>query len=86
MLSVMGQLVARIDDDLAREIDALVDEGVVASRSDAVRQALRALVDRHRRRRVAEETVAAYTAQPQTEDELRGVDEAARRMIEEEPW
>jgi Arc/MetJ-type ribon-helix-helix transcriptional regulator len=80
------QLVARIDDDLAREIDELVEEGVVASRSDAVRQALRDLVDRHHRRRNAERDIAAYTAQPQTEEELAGVDEAARRMIEEEPW
>lgn len=82
----MSQLVTRIDDDLARDVDALVAEGIVASRSDAVRQALRELIDRHRRRRIADATVAAYTAQPQTEEELRGVDEAARRMIEEEPW
>jgi Arc/MetJ-type ribon-helix-helix transcriptional regulator len=82
----VSQLVTRIDDDLARDVDALVAEGIVASRSDAVRQALRALIDRHRRRRIAETTIAAYTAQPQTEEELRGVDEATRRMIEEEPW
>ena len=82
----MSQLVTRIDADLARDLDALVAEGVVASRSDAVRQALRTLIERHRRRRIAETTIAAYTAQPQTEEELRGVDEAARRMIEEEPW
>ena len=82
----MTQLVTRIDDDLAREVDGLVAEGVVASRSDAVRRALRELIDRHRRRRIAEADVAAYIAQPQTSEELAGVDEAARRMIEEEPW
>ena len=82
----MSQLVTRIDDDLAREIDALVAEGVVASRSDAVRQALRALIDRHRRRLIAEATVAAYTAQPQTQEEVGWADEAAIRMIEDEPW
>lgn len=82
----MSQLVTRIDDDLAREIDALVSEGVVESRSDAVRQALRELIDRHRRRRIAEATVAAYTAQPQTEEEVGWADEAAIRMIEDEPW
>jgi Arc/MetJ-type ribon-helix-helix transcriptional regulator len=82
----VSQLVTRVDDRLVEAIDVLVAEGVVASRSDAVRQALEALVDSHRRRRDAEATIAAYTAQPQTEDELRGVDEAARRMIEEEPW
>lgn len=82
----MPQLVARIPDDLAAQLDALVAEGVVESRSDAVRQALAELLDRHRRRRNAEADIAAYTAMPQTEDELQGVDEATRRMIEEEPW
>jgi len=33
----VAQLVTRIDDDLANETDALVSEGVVKSRSDAVR-------------------------------------------------
>jgi Arc/MetJ-type ribon-helix-helix transcriptional regulator len=82
----VSQLVTRIDDDLARAVDALVAEGVVESRSDAVRQGLRALVDGHRRRRNAEADIAAYTAMPQGEEELWGVDEATRRMIEEEPW
>ena len=82
----MSQLVTRIDDDLAREVDALVSEGVVESRSDAVRQALRALVDRHRRRRIGEVIVEGYLRQPQTDEELGWTDEAAIRMIKEEPW
>ncbi|HWQ23266.1 MAG TPA: ribbon-helix-helix domain-containing protein [Gaiellaceae bacterium] len=82
----MTQLVTRIPDDLAAQLDALVAEGVVASRSEAVRQALAEMLDRHRRRRLAEADIAAYTAMPQSEDELLGVDEATRRMIEEEPW
>jgi len=82
----VSQLVTRIDDDLARDLDALVAEGVVESRSDGVRKALRELIDRHRRRRIAEETIAAYTAQPQTEEEVGWADEATVRMIEEEPW
>jgi metal-responsive CopG/Arc/MetJ family transcriptional regulator len=82
----VSQLVTRIDDDLARQLDELVAEGVVESRSDAVRTALRELIDRHRRRRIAEADVAAYLVHPQTEEELAGVDEAARRTIEDEPW
>lgn len=82
----MTQLVTRIDDDLAREIDALVDEGVVESRSDAVRQALRALVDRHRRKQIGEAIVEGYRRQPQTEEEIGWADEATMRMIAEEPW
>ena len=66
----MSQLVTRIDDDLAREVDALVSEGVVESRSDAVRQGLRELVDRHRRRRIGEAIVEGYRRQPQTEEEI----------------
>jgi len=82
----VSQLVTRIDDDLAREIDALVSEGVVKSRSDAVRQALRELVDRHRRRRIGEAIVEGYRRQPQTEEEIGWADEASIRMIAEEPW
>jgi Arc/MetJ-type ribon-helix-helix transcriptional regulator len=82
----VSQLVTRIDDQLARDVDALVAEGVVESRSDAVRTALRELVDRHRRRRNAEADIAAYTAQPQTDEEIGWLDEATIRMIEEEPW
>lgn len=82
----MSQLVTRIDEQLARDLDALVAEGAVKSRSDAVRTALRELIDRHERLRRAEADIAAYTAMPQTEDELGGIDEATRRMIEEEPW
>jgi Arc/MetJ-type ribon-helix-helix transcriptional regulator len=82
----VSQLVTRIDDELARDVDELVAEGVVASRSDAVRRGLRALVDGHRRRRNAEADIAAYTAMPQTEEEMGWLDEATIRMIEEEPW
>lgn len=82
----MSQLVTRIDDDLARAIDDLVAEGLVGSRSDAVRQGLRALVDGHRRRRNAEADIAAYTAMPQTEEEMGWLEESTIRMIEEEPW
>ena len=82
----MSQLVTRIDDDLARDIDLLVADGVVASRSEAVRQALRELIDRHRRRKIGDAIVEGYLRQPQTDEELAWTDEAARRMIEEEPW
>lgn len=76
------QLVTRIDDELAAAIDALVAEGVYRSRSDAVRSALKALL-RERRR---QHDIEMYTRFPQTEEELAGIDEQTRRMIEEEPW
>jgi metal-responsive CopG/Arc/MetJ family transcriptional regulator len=82
----MAQLVARLDDRLMAEVDALVTDGVVANRSEAVRLALERLVDEHRRRRVGEEIVAAYRRQPQTDEELAGLDDATRALIHEEPW
>jgi metal-responsive CopG/Arc/MetJ family transcriptional regulator len=82
----VSQLVTRIDDDLARDLDSLVADGVVESRSEAVRQALRELIDRHRRRKIGEAIVEGYLRQPQTDEELGWTDAAAIRMIEEEPW
>ena len=82
----MSQLVTRIDADLARDLDALVADGVVGSRSDAVRTALRELIDRHRRRQIGDAIVEGYRRQPQTEEEIGWAHAATTRMIEEEPW
>lgn len=82
----MAQLVTRIPDGLAEEIDRLVAAGVVSSRSEAVRLGLERLVDRERRRQIGQAIVDGYTRIPQTEDELLWTDEDTRRMIEEEPW
>lgn len=82
----MTQLVARVDDEFLEAIDELVADGVVASRSEAVRRGLQILIDRSRRRRTADAIVAGYQAKPQTEDEWGWADEATVRMISEEPW
>lgn len=82
----MSQLVTRIDEDLARALDALVAEGVVESRSDAVRTALYELIDRHRRRKIGEAIVEGYRRIPETDEELAWAHDLAVRMIEEEPW
>lgn len=82
----MTQIVARMDDGLVAAIDALVAEGVVANRSEAVRLGLEALVEEHRRRRTGAAIVDAYRRRPQTPDELAGLDSATRALIDEEPW
>ncbi len=82
----MAQLVTRVDDHLLADVDALVNEGVAANRSDAVRLGLEGLVEQHRRHQIGQSIVDAYRRRPQTEDELGGLDEATRAMIEEEPW
>jgi Arc/MetJ-type ribon-helix-helix transcriptional regulator len=82
----MSQLVARIDEELVASVDELVAQGVVESRSDAVRRGLQILIDQHRRRRTAEAIVRGYQQYPQSEEELGWADEATIRMIREEPW
>lgn len=82
----MAQLVARLDEELLAEVDRLVADGMVANRSEAVRLGLERLVDQHRRQRVGAAIVAAYRRQPQSADELAGLDEATRALISEEPW
>lgn len=86
MVDVMQQFVTRVDDDLAAAVDAMVEAGTVASRSDAVRQGLRLLADRHRRQQLAAEITAGYRAQPQDEREVAWSDASTRRMIADEPW
>ncbi|MFI5038839.1 MAG: ribbon-helix-helix domain-containing protein [Solirubrobacterales bacterium] len=82
----MAQLVTRVDDQLAGEVDQLVADGVVRSRSEAVRLGLERLTDAYRRQQIGAQIVDAYGLAPQTEQELSGIDEATRALIDEEPW
>jgi Arc/MetJ-type ribon-helix-helix transcriptional regulator len=82
----MTQLVTRIDAELARSIDRLIADGIVESRSDAVRKGLHALIEQTRRRRTADAIIAGYTNRPQTDEAVAWADEATMRMIAEEPW
>ncbi len=82
----MAQLVTRIDEKLASDVDDLVRDGVVTSRSEAVRMGLEQLIDRHRRQRIGKEIVDAYRRSPQTVEETIGLDEATRALVAEEPW
>ena len=82
----MTQLVTRIDENLASDVDRLVAMGIVDSRSDAVRQGLRSLIDAHDRGATADAIVRGYSDTPQTDQEIGWADEATRRMIAEEPW
>ncbi len=82
----MAQLVARLDDQLMADVDGLVADGVVGSRSEAVRRGLEQLVDQHQRQRVGGAIVDAYRRQPQTDDELAGLNDATRALVNEEPW
>ena len=82
----MAQVVARIDDKLVEELDRLVEDGIVANRTEAVRVGLEEFVDACRRRQIGAQIAAAYRQRPQAEEELAGLDRATRSLIEEEPW
>jgi len=82
----MAQVVTRLNDRLAAELDGLVADGVVSNRSEAVRLGLERLVEEHRRLRIGTEIVEAYRRHPQTDEELAGLDKATRAFVEEEPW
>ena len=82
----MTQLVIRIDEKLATDVDRLVAEGIVDSRSDAVRQGLRSLIDAHQRKTTADAIIQGYIDTPQSIEEVAWSDEATRRMIADEPW
>ena len=82
----MTQLVTRIPEALAAELDEMIAAGVVSNRSEAVRLGLERLVERHRRDQVGAAIVAGYLARPQTDGEWGVSDASAVEMIAEEPW
>ena len=82
----MTQLVTRVDDPLVAAIDAMVDSGMVASRSDAVRLALKRFVDQQTRADIGARIVKGYVQTPQTDEEVGWTEAATARMIAEEPW
>jgi metal-responsive CopG/Arc/MetJ family transcriptional regulator len=82
----MAQVVTRLDDKLVADLDGLVANGFVASRSEGVRMGLQKLVEEHRRSQIGAEIVAGYTRHPETDEELAQAEQATRALIEEEPW
>ncbi len=82
----MSQLVTRIDDEMADAIDALIASGEFASRSDVVRAGIARIVDERRRQAIGDQIVAGYERLPETQEELRQAEAAARAMIDDEPW
>ncbi len=80
------QLVTRVADDVAATIDDLVRAGVFASRSEAVRAGLAAVIDQRRRAAVGEAIADGYRRIPQGGDDVTRSDAASAAMIAEEPW
>jgi Arc/MetJ-type ribon-helix-helix transcriptional regulator len=82
----MEQLVVRVPDEMAKAVDDLVDAGEFETRSDAVRAAVHAMLDRRRRDEIGNQINQGYARVPDTEAEMWAAQETARISIEEEPW
>lgn len=76
----------RVPDTTAAAVDELIEAGVYASRSEAVRAGLDAVVDRERRKALGEAIADGYRRIPQDADDLSWPDAATSAMIAEEPW
>ena len=82
----MAQLITRVDDELVAQLDAVGASGEAESRSDAVRRALEAMLDRRRRRLIGEAIAEGCRRLPEAGEELRWATESTHSMIAEEPW
>lgn len=80
------QIAVRIPDELASELEALVQTGEFATSAEAVRVAVAELAERKRRQRLDEAIVDGYRRHPPTSEEEAWVDAASRDIIAEEPW
>ncbi len=82
----MAQVVTRLSDELVASVDALVADGTVASRSEAVRLGLERLVDLHRRQAIGQQIADSYRSIPQTTDDIAWADASTVAMIADEAW
>lgn len=82
----MQQLVVRVPDEMALAVDALIDAGEYTTRSDAVRAAVDAFLDRRRRDEVGRRIVDGFRRVPDTDEEMAAAYENARTTVEEERW
>lgn len=80
------QLAVKIPDDLSSAIDDLVARGVYPTRSQAVRAALEALVQRSRSARIDAAFAAGFSKQPETPGEIAEAMRLGIEAIEDEPW
>lgn len=82
----MTQIAAKLPDDLVRRVDQLVADGLLPSRSWAVRRGLEMVVKDLRRSAVDSAFRDGYERMPATEAELEESRVLAVLSIEQEPW
>ncbi|HZT67191.1 MAG TPA: ribbon-helix-helix domain-containing protein [Acidimicrobiales bacterium] len=82
----MTQIAAKLPDDLVRRVDQLVADGLLPSRSWAVRRGLEMVVADTRASAIDRAFREAYSRVPETGAELEEARQLALRSIQQEPW
>jgi putative addiction module CopG family antidote len=80
------QIAVRLPSELAKRLDEMVASGRFETKAEAVRSAIRSMVEAERRREIGQRIIDGYRRVPQTDDEVSAATEAALRSIHEEPW
>ncbi len=80
------QIAVKLEDDAVAQLDRLVADGSFASRSEAVRSAVDALVRSRERRKIDDAFTEGFRRQPESDDEMDDARRRAIASIEEEPW
>jgi Arc/MetJ-type ribon-helix-helix transcriptional regulator len=79
------QLAIRLSDETLNGLDRLVRSGVFANRTDAIRAAIKSLVDDSERREVEAAIVAGYGSSPDAPEDA-WLASATRALVSAEPW
>lgn len=80
------QIAVRLPEEQLQLLDELVGRGVYASRAEAVRAGIDAVVELDRRQREDQSITAGYERTPPTEAERSAALASMRDAIAEEPW
>lgn len=86
ILMGLTQVAVKLPDDLVRQVDELVDNGVFPSRSSVIRRGVETIVRAQRQHAVAEEYERGYRRFPESEPELVEATRLAVTAIHDEPW
>lgn len=80
------QVAIRMNDQQLGDLDWIVVRCDFENRAEALRAALAEFVKREREREIDEKIVAAYTAMPQTDDEIIRADLSSWDRLDDEDW
>ena len=86
LIRMTQQIAIRIPDEISRELEELIASGRFETKAEAVRSALKALIDAERRAELGRRIADGYRRIPQDDEEVAAAADAAIRSIHEDPW